>query len=219
MNHYELLYIIPAKYTEEEIKPIQDTLKKLVEDRGGETVFHGLIGRRKLTYPIKKMYHGYFVTHEFTMDPDVMTIVKEELRVHPEILRYQLVLRPARTVAEATQAFETLLQVSTMDKEEVTDQPLPKEEQVVTVARESMAEPLEAPEPKKAVTRVKAEVTQEQIEDLVSQAVDDVEEIKDDKATVKQTSAPSQEQLTADKDIDMEDIDKKLDELLGGDII
>ena len=113
MNYYELMYIIPAKYTEDELKPLQKKFNDLIAAKGGEMVFEGFVGRRKLAYPIKKMHHGFYLVNEFQMTPQSAAEVNQELKHSPDILRHLLNKRDARTPAEAEAAFKKLLAPAT----------------------------------------------------------------------------------------------------------
>jgi ribosomal protein S6 len=53
-NHYELLYLVPASYTEEELLPIKDNVAELIKKFGGRITLEDSLGKKKLAvYPIK----------------------------------------------------------------------------------------------------------------------------------------------------------------------
>ncbi|PIY78629.1 MAG: 30S ribosomal protein S6, partial [Parcubacteria group bacterium CG_4_10_14_0_8_um_filter_35_7] len=49
--HYELLYIIPAKYSEKELQPVINQVIPLIKKAGGEILRDDNLGRKKLAYP------------------------------------------------------------------------------------------------------------------------------------------------------------------------
>jgi ribosomal protein S6 len=60
-NHYELLYLVPANYTEEELVPIKEKVKELIKKFKGEVTFEDTIGKKKLAYPVAKNTQGYYL--------------------------------------------------------------------------------------------------------------------------------------------------------------
>lgn len=102
--HYELLFIIPNKYTENELEPIMTKVRKFITDNEGTITFEEAWGNKKLAYPIKHFSHGYYNLIEFDAPGLKMAEVNKLLRMSSEILRYQIVNRPFRTVEEINQA-------------------------------------------------------------------------------------------------------------------
>ncbi|MFA6428501.1 MAG: 30S ribosomal protein S6 [Candidatus Buchananbacteria bacterium] len=124
MNHYEILYLFPAKYTEEELKPQIEKVLALLYKYGAKLTFNELMGRRKLAYPIKNFYTGYYYVCEFDLEPTNLQKLENELRMTPEILRHQILAKetvgsgvaaelkietplPIRTEAPAPRKIET----------------------------------------------------------------------------------------------------------------
>ena len=59
--HYELLYIVSNKYSEEELEPIKNKVNKIIEENGGKITFSEDWGKKKLCYPIKHFSYGYYL--------------------------------------------------------------------------------------------------------------------------------------------------------------
>jgi small subunit ribosomal protein S6 len=91
MKHYEMLYLFPAKYTEEELSPLIEKVQGLLLKYEAEITFNQLLGRRKLAYPINKFYTGYYYVCEFDMAPENLQKIEKELRLAPEVLRHQII--------------------------------------------------------------------------------------------------------------------------------
>jgi small subunit ribosomal protein S6 len=88
---YELLYIIPSKYTEDEVKSIMDKIKAIVTDGGlAVSEMHNL-GKRRLAYPIKHVRFGNYVLVWFEGDKRAVAKLNEILRLSGDVLRHVIV--------------------------------------------------------------------------------------------------------------------------------
>jgi len=96
MNHYELLYIVSANYTEDELSPIKDKVKETVKKNGGEISTEENLGKKKLAYPIKKIRNGYYLLVEFNLDPAGLKKLNTDLRMASEVLRHMIVVKDPR---------------------------------------------------------------------------------------------------------------------------
>lgn len=88
MSLYEILYIIPAKFSEEELQPIIDKVTSLIKKGGGETIFTNNLGKKKLGYPIKQIKQGYYILEEFKLKPSALKKLKADLKLLPEVLKH-----------------------------------------------------------------------------------------------------------------------------------
>ncbi|MCK5061242.1 30S ribosomal protein S6 [Candidatus Parcubacteria bacterium] len=98
--HYEMLYIISNKFTEDELKPIRESIKKEIVDNGGAVTYSEEWGKKKFTYPIEHFHHGYYQLVEFDMEADKIASLDRVFRISNEILRHMLVAKPARSAKE-----------------------------------------------------------------------------------------------------------------------
>jgi small subunit ribosomal protein S6 len=89
-NKYELLYTLAAKYTEEEIAVVKQTITAELVKLGLSISRNEEIGKIKLGYPMKHVRHGHYVLVVFEAEPAVITKATEYLRLHNEILRHQI---------------------------------------------------------------------------------------------------------------------------------
>ena len=95
--HYELLYIISNKYSENELCPIIDKVKKIINDQGGNITFSEEWGKKRLAYSIKHFRYGYYNLVEFNLDGKKLAKVDRILRLADEILRHQIVNKKQKT--------------------------------------------------------------------------------------------------------------------------
>ncbi len=105
--HYELLYIISNKFSENELDPIKDRVTKLITDQGGTITLSNDWGKKRLAYAIKGFYHGYYHLLEFNLEPAKTKFIDNTLRLSSEILRHQILKTKLRT-EEELKAIETL---------------------------------------------------------------------------------------------------------------
>lgn len=92
--HYELLYIIPLKYTDEENTKITLDIEDLVKKYKGKILKTSILGKRKLAYQIKHIHNGYYVATHFNMEDGrgILGLNKElNLKLNENILRFQIV--------------------------------------------------------------------------------------------------------------------------------
>jgi small subunit ribosomal protein S6 len=98
--HYELLYIISNKFTEEEIVPIAQKVEKIITDNNGIITHKEVWGKKKLSYAIKHFSHGYYNLIEFDVPGNELASIDKLMRLSSEILRHQIVTKKARTEEE-----------------------------------------------------------------------------------------------------------------------
>lgn len=94
-NTYELTYIIPDKFSETEIQPIAEKIKKLL---GTNIIKESTLGRRKLAYPILKNNFGYYFTLVFESEPENLHKIDSKLKTEEDIIRNLII---TTKVAEA----------------------------------------------------------------------------------------------------------------------
>lgn len=89
---YELLYIIPATFTDDEIGGVESNMKSLLEKYGAASIETKRLGKFRLAYPIKKVRYGHYILINFTAEPAGIIKLDEALRINKEVLRH-LILR------------------------------------------------------------------------------------------------------------------------------
>ena len=91
--HYELLYIISNKYSEDELPAINENVKKFIIQQGGSLTKEDNWGKKRLAYPIKHFRHGYYQLIEFDLPNSQVNInvIDNNLRLSDQILRHQII--------------------------------------------------------------------------------------------------------------------------------
>ncbi|MCD6528159.1 30S ribosomal protein S6 [bacterium] len=85
---YELLYIIPGNFSEEELKPVIENIKKIINELGGKIIQEKNLGKRKLAYPIKHIFQGYYIVNVFNSEPENIKKIDQKIKPLPEVLRH-----------------------------------------------------------------------------------------------------------------------------------
>lgn len=98
--HYEMLYIVSNQFSEDEVKPINEKLHKLIADNQGVITYTEIWGKKRMCYPIKNFGYGYYFLVEFDMAGENLAKVDKILRMSNEILRHQIVAKMKRTAEE-----------------------------------------------------------------------------------------------------------------------
>lgn len=86
-----MLYIVPNKYTEEEVKNIAKNIGETITKQGGKTLKSSDYGKLKLAYPIKGCQRGYYEYVEFEMEPKNVANLDKAMRLNLDIARHLVV--------------------------------------------------------------------------------------------------------------------------------
>lgn len=84
--NYEVMYILDATKTEEEIAALVEKFKTLIESNGTLTEMEEM-GKRRLAYLINDMPEGYYVLAKFTSAPDFPAELKRILGITEGVMR------------------------------------------------------------------------------------------------------------------------------------
>lgn len=95
--HYELLYIISNKFTEDEVKPIAEKINKIITDAGAAITLSEEWGKKKLAFPIKNFSFGYYNLAEFNCSGASMESINRSLSMSKEILRHLIISKPVKS--------------------------------------------------------------------------------------------------------------------------
>ena len=93
MEKYELLYILPAKYTEAEAKVMADKISGIVTANGGTVSETHDLGKRRLAYPIKHARNGQYILTFFEAEPKSIAKLNDTFRLSTDLLRHLIVER------------------------------------------------------------------------------------------------------------------------------
>lgn len=197
MNHYEMLCVLPGTLSEEELKPVVNTLDTTVRKYGVENLTIEHLGKTRLAYPVKHIRYGYFELLHFQLDGTRLSELKGTIERLDQMLRVVVkIYDPAHIASFILAQDPTALSVP------------PKEEGFERrgFQHSPRIEKTEHKAEQKEVVEEAAPVTESEQVAVVEKAV---EEAAPKKTTKKRTaSAP----------ITIDDIDQKLDEILKQDM-
>lgn len=214
MQHYELLYIVPVKFAGAELEKIQDKVKEIIKKADGQIDYEENLGKKKLAYVIKNNFQGFYIINEFDVETDQIKALNDKLKLTSEVLRHLIIKKKKLTederkkdahkkegkVSKMAAQFDIEKQLEdtksvTVDKKE---EPVAKKSEVETKeTRNLKLETEEKEEPVAEKPKVEAPAESETKPEEVAE-----EKKKKDDGKIK-----------------LEDLDKKLDEIIDSDII
>jgi len=100
MTHYEILFIAPNKFTDDEAKTVAGQVEKILTTGGGQITHREYWGKKRLAYEIKHNAFGYYGLFEFDLEGANLAKIDSNLRLSTDILRHQIVVKKAKTEAD-----------------------------------------------------------------------------------------------------------------------
>jgi small subunit ribosomal protein S6 len=91
MNQYELIYIIQPELDSDETKAVDERVNQAIASQNGQITSTEVWGQRKLAYPIKRFFEGYYILHNVQMPPSGVTEVERVLRLNEDVIRFLVV--------------------------------------------------------------------------------------------------------------------------------
>jgi len=98
--HYEMLYIIPNKFTEDESKKIVEKVRTIITENGGSITFEENWGKKKMSYSIEHNNYGYYNLFEFDCEREKLARVEKLIKMDQDILRHMIVKNRIETEEE-----------------------------------------------------------------------------------------------------------------------
>ncbi|MFM6955790.1 MAG: 30S ribosomal protein S6 [Ignavibacteria bacterium] len=85
---YESTFIINAALEDPDVEAVIRRVTDYIENHGGTFVEMNKWGRRRLAYPIKKKYNGYYVYMAFEAASEVLPLVERFFTLEENVLRH-----------------------------------------------------------------------------------------------------------------------------------
>ena len=104
MSRYEIMFIVPNKFTEDEAKTVISRVEKMITDCEGVIAYSEYWGKKKLAYEIKHNVYGYYQLYQFDLNGKDLAKIDTDLRLSHEILRHQILKVTAKTPEELAKA-------------------------------------------------------------------------------------------------------------------
>ena len=90
-RQYEVVYIVPAEATEEQVATVQGLVESVVSRYSGTVDNTENWGRRKLAYEIGRHREGTYVLHRVTGPGELVKELDRRFRVADDVLRHLIV--------------------------------------------------------------------------------------------------------------------------------
>ena len=119
---YESTFIINAALEDPDVEAVIRRVTDYIENHGGQFVEMSKWGRRRLAYPIKKKYNGYYVYMAFESAPEVLPLVERFFILEENVLRH-LTLELSEKLREHRKE-RALISGTTIPEEPIVDVPL-----------------------------------------------------------------------------------------------
>lgn len=103
-KHYEILFILPNKFTDDESKKVVEQVGQVITDNDGKITHSEYWGKKKLAYEIKHNAYGYYALFEFDLEGSLLAKIDQNLRLSTDILRHQIVTKRTKTAEELKKA-------------------------------------------------------------------------------------------------------------------
>lgn len=93
MRKYEIIYIVPSKYTDAELDGVVGKVNGILKESGAELSDTYQLGKRRLAYPIDHQRNGSYMLTHFEAEPKSLLKMDQTLRLTDEVLRHMIVER------------------------------------------------------------------------------------------------------------------------------
>lgn len=87
---YELLYIVPAIYAEDELKKVTEKIGGLLTKEGAEILKSEAAAKLRLAYTVKKHSVGYYILVNFNAAPELLKNINRAFQLEHDILRFMI---------------------------------------------------------------------------------------------------------------------------------
>jgi small subunit ribosomal protein S6 len=91
MRYYETLYLINPNLSDDDYRDVVTKFNDFVEKNKGVIVKVDEWGKKTLAYEVNKFDKGYYVLLSYCGEPDLITVLKRELKLDERIIKYQTV--------------------------------------------------------------------------------------------------------------------------------
>ncbi len=100
-KRYEAFLALDTRGKEESVKDIIDQIEKTIKAEGAEIEQVQRLEKRELAYELKGLSSAYFVNVIFEADPQVITKLRQKLKLDESVVMQNYLLLPKKKV-EAT---------------------------------------------------------------------------------------------------------------------
>lgn len=203
MNTYELLYMVPPALAENEVGDVSANIQKMVVTIGGKVVKENRWGVRRLAYPIDNFHQAHYVLLDLEMEPAMVDQLEQRLRREATVLRHIVTATRPKTEKELEAGRRLARRLVEAQAEQLTS----RVETVPAIVASGTIPASQSGGPAIFSTPSKSAPLQDDITGL---------EKEGERAKAEAAKDPGflQESGKKKADADLDDLDKKIDEIL-----
>ena len=90
IRRYELMIILDASQSDDDIKKQIEKIKEMITSNDGEIVHEDIWGKKRLAYEVKGKQFGYYVVLEFEATPAVPKELDHYARIESTVVRHMI---------------------------------------------------------------------------------------------------------------------------------
>lgn len=129
MKEYETIYITHPNLSDSQQTQIYERLRSVIEKCKGQVFFHRSMGKKSLSYRIKKQTSGVYMLMDYAAEGGAVSELERHFRLDENVLRFLTVVRKESVDVEARAA-----EVIARGEDESTKEAVPGQERVETKA-------------------------------------------------------------------------------------
>jgi small subunit ribosomal protein S6 len=92
MRKYETFFIVDPDLSDDVVAAVDDKVKAVVTNNGGNVLNYTPWGKKKLAYPVKKRTRGLYVLMEYAGGSDLVAELERNMRLDERVLKFITVL-------------------------------------------------------------------------------------------------------------------------------
>lgn len=96
MRKYETFFIVDPDLSDDVTAAVDDKVRAVVSNNGGNVLSYTPWGKKKLAYPVKKRTRGLYVLMEYAGGPELVAELERNMRLDERVLKFITVLLDER---------------------------------------------------------------------------------------------------------------------------
>lgn len=100
--NYELMLVIQGQIPEDLAREVLNKVKSIIEEFKSSITLEDFWGRRKLAYKIGSQEHGYYDVLNFSIEPENIKKIENEIKLIGEVIRYLVIKKEEKVVVKKT---------------------------------------------------------------------------------------------------------------------
>jgi len=156
MPKYELMYILAATVSDDQVPQVAEQIKQIVADFGATDIVEQQLGKKKLAYTIKKTKNGFYVALTFELPGDKLNLLDAKIRTQSATIIRYLIINLEEHLKRAA-------------KDEIIQRSMPKRE--IPVEDAPVREAVVAAKPKAPAVEINEEELEKKIEAALTEDI------------------------------------------------